>query len=216
MKTKKIVWIGVTLILTAMLAGCAELGSGNLTMRGVPAEKMPPARVASVSEVPKGLSTYRYMTSIYPGLDENFNPDPKLTLTEWNEIAQFDWYATKETERLRGEFQEMLKQGVTLGVLEGILGAIGYRLGFGALIKPGDYFTAIGLTAAGGGLASGKIMADEVLSITHGYIMMLLVQKAGELEGKLRRIMIIPLFIGRASLPQVSDAPAPEYSRMWN
>ena len=212
MKTRSsLCGLGVV-ILVAMLAGCAELGSGNLRDARRKAEAVPPTRVASVSQVPVDQSTYHYKVNIYPGLDERFNPNPKLTLQEYNELGQLDWYCAKQVDELSGEFQEMLKQGVALGVLEGVFGAIGYRLGFGNLIKPSDYFAAIGLTGFGGGLANGWITYRLMLNTAHGYCMTGMVYKADELEGKLRRVFITPLYVGKAKLPHVSTEKPPQFS----
>lgn len=200
-----------------MATGCASLGAGNVTMRNTRAEGTPPARVNSVDAVPVAQSTYHYKVDIYPGLDENFNPDPKLTLAEYNQISQLDWYCAKRVDELSGEFQEMMKQGITYGILEGVLGMFGMMIGFNPVAHPGAYLSYIGLTAAGGGLASGKVTFEETLNVAHGYCMTNMAYKADELEGKLRRVTFTPLYVGSAKLPTVSGASAPTYqNQKWS
>lgn len=181
-------------------------------MRGGPAEASPPSRANDVSAVSEGQFTHHYRVDIYPGLDENFDPDPKLTLTEYNQLAQLDWYCSKKVGDLEGEIKEMLKQGGIYGGFQGLLGALGARIGFGSAIHPVDYLAYIGMTGLGGGLGSGKITFETMLNVAHGYCMTGMVYKADELEWKLRRIFIVPLHAGKSKLPGVSDAPAPGYS----
>ncbi|MFA5998053.1 MAG: hypothetical protein WC814_01545 [Candidatus Paceibacterota bacterium] len=183
-------------------------------MRGGAAEATPPKITTTAAEVPAKQFTSRYKVLIYPGSGANFNPDPKLTPEEYTAISQFDWYCAKKAGEMEGEFNEMLKQGSTYGGFQGSLGALGYRLGFGSLIQPVDYLIAIGLTAFGGGLGSGKITWETAVAVLQGYCMTGMVYKADELEGKLKRIWIAPLYVGGALLPEVSDAPEPTYSRM--
>lgn len=188
--------------------------AGNMTMRGTKAEASPPARVESVKALPSGKnaqSTYHYKVDIYPGLDENFDPNPRLTLAEYNQLVQLDWYCAKKVDELSGQFGEMSKQGLTYGAFQGVLGALGAKLAFGGVINAVDYLAYIGMTGLGGGLAGGKITYDAALNIAHGYCMTANVYKADELEGKLRRITITPILSGKAKLPEVSEVPAPMY-----
>gem|GEM_PF-4936648 len=201
------------LLMAVFIGGCASLGAGNLTMRGSKAEAIPPTKINSISAIPTGQSTYHYKIDIYPGLDDKFDPNPKLTLAEYNQISQLDWYCAKRVDELGGRFQVMLKQGVTYGILQGILGTAGAMIGFGSSIRPSEYLAYIGMTGLGGGLASGTITYDMMLNVAHGYCMTSQVYKADELEGKLKRITIVPLYTGNADLPSVSNAPAPTYSR---
>lgn len=181
------------------------------TMRGGPAEAAPPPPVKIAAEVPKNQFTSGYKVIPYPGSGANFNPKPKLTLDEYTILTQFDWYCAVQAGEMEGELKEMLKQGATYGGFQGVLGAIGYRMGFGNMIQPGDYLVAIGLTAFGGGLGSGKITFETAMAVLQGYCMTGMVYKADELEGKLKRLWIVPLYTGGARLPTVSDTPEPTY-----
>lgn len=201
------------LTIAILLAACAEMPSDGKTMRGGPPEATMPALPKTVAEVPAGQKTYHYKVDIYPGLDENYDPDPKLTLVEYRQIAQLDHFCAKRVDDLSGQLKEMLKQGGLYGGLQGIFGAMGAKLGFGSLIRPMEYLTYIALTGFGGGLASGKITYDMMLAVAHGYCMTGMVYKADRLEGKLARIFITPLYTGEAKVPEVSDKPAPTYLR---
>lgn len=205
-------WIA-TLASIVLTTACANNPMSNniKTIRGTQAEERPPQAVKTVSEIPAAQSSYHYVVLIYPGLDENFDPDPKLVLTEYNQISQLDWYCAKNVDRVKGQAEEMLKQGGTYGGFQGILGALGYQLGFGSLIKPMDYLIAIGLTGVGGGLGSGKITFDMALNTLHGYCMTGMVYKADALEGKLSRVFISPLYTGSAKIPEVTDKVVPTY-----
>ncbi|OGG76342.1 hypothetical protein A2950_01565 [Candidatus Kaiserbacteria bacterium RIFCSPLOWO2_01_FULL_55_19] len=200
------------LAIVAMLGLTACGTNPPNTMRGQPAEENPPKAIAAVAEVPASQFTSRYKVVIYPGSEEKFNPKPSLTLKEFNILSQFDWYCAKQASEMEGELQEMLKQGATYGGFQGVFGALGYKLGFGSLINPGDYLIAIGLTAFGGGLGSGKITFETAMAVLQGYCVTGMVYKADQLEGKLSRLWIVPLYTGGARVPAVSNRPAPTYS----
>lgn len=228
---KNSVLAAIAALLLGMLGGCASVNTTGYTMRGAPPEDTPPALATSVTveepppppveapppppakNVADGVSTYHYMVNIYPGVGDKFDPNPTLTLDEFNQLGQLDWYCARQVENLKGQAREMTKQAGLYGALQGILGAAGYALGFGSIIEPERYLAAIGLTAAGGGLASGKITFDTTLNVAHGYCMTGMVYKADELEGKLKRIFIVPIYTGQAKLPEVSDKPAPTFTR---
>lgn len=201
----------LAILATLALGACATMNETGYTVRGGPAEADPPQPVKTIAEVPANQSTYHYQVDIYPGLDEKFDPNPKLTLAEHNQLTQLDWYCAKKVGDLEGEFKEMMKQAGIYGVLQGVMGAIGTQLAFGRMVGPLDYLAYIGFTGAGGGLGSGKITYQTMLNVAHGYCMTSMVYKADELEGKLRRITIVPLYTGKAKRLEVSDAPAPTY-----
>ncbi len=209
MKSKPQCFVAILAMLA--VSACSTINETGYTMRGKPAEASPPSRVNTVSAVPESQSTYHYKVDIYPGLDENFDPDPKLTLTEYNQLTQLDWYCARKVGDMEGEMKEMLKQGVTYGGFQGFLGALGAKMAFGSLIQPVDYLIYIGMTGLGGGLGSGKITFEMALNVAHGYCMTGMTYKADELEGKLRRIFIVPVYTGKARLPAVSEKPAPTY-----
>lgn len=194
-----------------VVAGCASTGTGNLTMRGTKAEATPPAPATSSTQA-RGAS-HDYVVTIYPGVGQNFNPNPRMTLDEYNQLAQLDWYCTKKIEELSGTGNEMFRQGATYGGFQGFLGALGARLAFGSAISATDYLIYIGATGLGGGLGSGKISAEMARSVAHGYCMTGMIYKADQLEGKLSRLFVIPVYTGKAPIPAVSDAPAPQFPR---
>lgn len=200
------------LAIAILISACSSLSPPN-TMRGGAPEATPPKITTTAAEVPANQFTSRYKVIIYPGSEENFNPDPKLSLQEYNILGQFDWYCAKKAGEMEGELEEMLKQGATYGGFQGVFGALGYRLGFGSLINPGDYLLAIGLTAFGGGLGSGKITFKTAMAVLQGYCVTGMVYKADQLEGKLQRLFVAPLYVGGARVPTVSDTPAPMYRR---
>jgi len=202
---------GLAVLAMLTLGACATMNDTGRTMDGKPAGATPPKTVKTMADVPANQSTYHYEILIYPGTGDQFNPDPKLTLTEFSDISKFDWYCAREVSRLEGQFKEMVKQGGTYGAFQGSLGAIGARLAFGNLIRPLEYLQYMGMSGVGGGLASGVITYEQTLNVAHGYCMTGMVYKADELEGKLRRIFIVPLYAGSAKRPAVSEAPAPTY-----
>ena len=206
----------LALVAMLFLGACSTMKAGDVTMRGGPAEAEPPKTIALASGVPHDLRTYHYTVTIYPGVGKNFNPNPKLTLDEYNMLSQLDWYCARKTNEIDGKLAEMGKQGLTYGLFEGVLGALGYQWGFGSMIHPMAYFKAIGLTAAGGGLASGKITMDMALNVVHGYCMTGMVYKADEIENQLTRIFIAPFYAGTAKLSEVSDASAPTFPATGN
>lgn len=211
MKTKVLKY-GVAVLAILFLNACASTGTGNLTMRGMKAESVPPATAAKVGDVKAGQFTHDYWVIVYPGVGEKFNPNPRLTLTEYNHLVQLDWYCTKGvSEEFEGKGEEMIRQAITYGSFQGILGALGARLAFGPMIGAADYLAYIGMTGVGGGLGSGKITYEMALSVAHGYCMTLMTYKADRLEGALGRIAISPVYTGKARVPSVSDAPAPSY-----
>ena len=205
-------WIAILMAIALMASGCASLSAGNVTMRNTKAEDTPPARVSTISGVPADQSTYHYKVTVYPGLDENFDPNPKICLAEYNQLVQLDWFCAKEVDQLAGEFQEIATQAIAYGVVDGLMTMIGMKLGFN-LEHVGGYFTYGGLAGAGGGAVNGWITYRETLNVAHGYCMTGMLQKAAELEGKLRRITVTPLYVGNAKLPTVSAAPVPTYPK---
>lgn len=201
---------GLAIVAMFAMNGCATVTPQ--TIRGKAAEAAPPQATKKAVEVPKNQFTSRYKVVVYPGSEEKFNPNPSLTLQEYNILSQFDWYCAKQAGEMEGELKEMLKQGATYGGFQGVFGALGYKLGFGSLINPGEYLIAIGLTAFGGGLGSGKITFETAVAVLQGYCVTGMVYKADQLEGKLSRLWIVPLYTGGARVPAVSNTPAPVYS----
>ena len=203
---------GLAVLATLLVvAGCVSTGTGNLTMRGGKAEATPPALATRATEA-KG-ETHDYIVTLYPGVGQNFNPNPRMTLDEYNQLAQLDWFCTKKVEELSGTGNEMFRQGATYGGFQGFLGALGARLAFGPAVNAADYLLYIGATGLGGGLGSGKISAEMARSVAHGYCMTGMIYKADQLEGKLSRLFVIPVYTGKAPVPVVSDASAPAYPR---
>ncbi|HUY05177.1 MAG TPA: hypothetical protein VMV62_00420 [Candidatus Paceibacterota bacterium] len=197
---------------TLLLGACSSM-SGPTTIGGQPAGPTPPEFTGTASGVPVGLSTYAYQVTVYPGLDGKFDPDPKLTYQEYTEIRQLDWYCARRTDQISGRAKEMWKQAGMYGGFEGVLGTIGALWGFPGA-SAGSYLKYIGATGAGGGLASGSMTFEATLNVAHGYCMTQMVYKSDELEHKLQRISIIPLYTGQAKLPLVTDGPAPAY--VWS
>lgn len=206
---------GLALLAASSLSACSTAqrfsGVGGITMDGKKAGANPPAPIQSLDEVPKDQSTYHYKAFIYPGLDENFDPHPTLTLRELNQLRKLDWYCADQVNGISGRYREMAKQGMTNAVLQGIFGMLGAMAGFGSLIHPDDYLKYVGVTGFGGGLANGTITFDTALNVAHGYCMTGMVYKADELEGKLSRLFIVPFYVGKADLPPASDKAAPNY-----
>lgn len=182
-----------------LLTACASTGDKGLGLTSAPAEPLS-----------DGFS-HDYIVTIYPGLDEKFDPNPQLTFQEKRQLTQLDIYCTGQLDRFSGMFAEMAKQAIGYGVLEGLLGSLAAKWAFGPAIKAVDYMAYIGGTAAGGGLMSGKITYDMARAVAHGYCMTGMVYKADELDHKLRRIFIVPVYTGKARLPGVSDRRAPDY-----
>ena len=208
---KKIAKWGLAVLAILLAAGCASTGTGNLAIGSKAAGDKPPAAVAAVKDVPAGQFSHDYLVTIYPGLGKDFNPDPKLTLEEYNQLVQLDWYCTRQIDQFSGKPEEMVRQGLTYGGLEGFLGALGARLAFGPAVHAADYLIYIGATAGGGGLGSGKITYEMAMAVAHGYCMTGMVYKADELDRKLRRLFVVPVYTGKAKVPAVSDATEPRY-----
>lgn len=197
---------GLAVLLALLLGACAHVPMGDSSQDGRSLGLVPRAM-----DVPSGETTRDYIVMVYPGVGKNFNPNPKLTLEEHNDIAQLDSYCSAQTERLSGRLKEMAKQGLTYAVLEGLLGSAAARWAFGPAISVAQYFKYIAGTAAGGGLANGTITFDMAKAVTHGYCMTLMTYKADELEGQLKRIGIVPLYTGEAKLPPTGSEPAPKF-----
>ncbi len=196
------------------LAACVGVDTPR-TMTGAPGGAEPaPIGSVSLADIPLETSTWRYHTVIYPGVtDETFDPNPTLTVEEYNQLKRLDWYCAREAGKFSGAFSEITDTAVLYGVLQGAMGALGSYIGFGGLINPEDYLAQIGFTAAGGGAANGIEKVNYAIAILHGYCMTGMVYKANELEGKLRRIWIIPMSVGEGLLPEVSNRPAPIFRR---
>jgi hypothetical protein len=164
----------------------------------------------SESTAPPSPISSNFLVTIYPGLGENFNPDPKLTDEELDYLTQLNQSCVIQVGRMHGKLKTMGEHGLTIGALNGIFGAFGANLAFDLSFL--DYLTYIGLNAFGAGTANGKITFDQAVQIAEGYCMTGMVGKAAELDGELRRIFIIPMPVGYADLPEVSDEPAPTFS----
>ncbi len=157
-------------------------------------------------------TSFHYQVIIYPGLDENFDPNPTLTLAELNQLKQLDEYCAVQTvEALAGLPKEMFRQGITFGLLNAIFGSLGAELAFGSTINPREYFEYFGMAGVGNGTASGINTYQQMENVVQGYCMTGMVYKADELEGKLRRIFIVPMYVGNAEMPEVGDKPAPNF-----
>lgn len=205
--------VRVLAILTVIALGACSSVSQIKMMDGGVASLDAPPKAVKTAEVPEQQFTQHYKVLIYPGLDDKYDPNPKLPILQYNQLRQIDHYCALQVKDLEGEIREMLKQGGTYAVLEGILGSLGAKAAFGSMIRPLEYVQYIGATALGGGLASGKITYDQTVAMAHGYCVTLTAYKADELEGKLRNISIIPLYSGGAKRPAVTDELPPVYTK---
>lgn len=206
----------VALITASAIALSACVGVDKpRTMTGAAGGAEPaPVESVSLADIPLETSTWRYHVIIYPGVtDLTFDPNPTLTTEEYNQLKRLDWYCAREATKFSGAFEEVADTAALYGVLQGVMGALGTYIGFGNLINPEDYLAQIGFTAAGGGAANGVEKVNYAIAILHGYCMTGMVYKANELEGKLRRIWIVPMSVGEGLLPEVSARPAPVFRR---
>jgi hypothetical protein len=175
-----------------LLSGCASLN--------------PPKNQAPAAEM-----TSDYMVLVYQGTGKNFNPNPTITLEEHDDLGNFNKYCTAQAQKLEGRGSEMVSQGALYGALQGVFTAFGARWGFGSMASPNQYFKYAGASGFGGGLANGSITFSEARRMLEGYCRTLMAYKADELEGKLKRIVVAPVYTGSAPMPVVSNAPAPSY-----
>lgn len=211
MKTR-VLQYGLAVLAVLFLGACASTGTNNLAIGSKEPGVVPPAPVAKAADVPAGQYSHDYWVLVYPGL-RKFDPNPRLTLEEYNQLVQLDWYCTKKVkEEFQGKAEEMVRQGLNYGALQGLFGGIAARLAFGPVIDAGQYLAYIGGAGFGGGLASGKVTYEMALSVAHGYCMTLMTYKADQLEGALSRIGVSPVYTGKAKIPVVSDEKAPTFS----
>lgn len=144
---KKLLTVGVALAAISMSA-CSTTGP------------KPDQGIAQTSD---------YVLDVYTGLgaDMSVNPDRPLSYTEARGISNIDAHCVGVTHRVDSSLGPMFKDGVTLGLLEGLGTAIG------ALAFPGSnfrqYFEYAAGAGAGGGAATGKITHDQIMGIVHSY-----------------------------------------------
>ena len=192
-----------TLLACFWLASCSSL---NNTGRQIEAS-------GSRAAESEPSTSFHYKVMIYPGLDENFDPNPKLTFTEFQQLRQLDEYCAVQTrETLAGLPKEMFRQGTIYSILQAVFGTIGAKLAFGSAIEASEYLTYLFGAGFGGGLANGMNTFQLAENVVQGYCMTMMVQKADDLESKLRRIIIVPMYVGSAEMPEVSDNPLPTFS----
>ena len=196
----------------AFLTGCAGMGGGPRDFEGKPLTGTYKP-LEKVEDAPKEAWTNYYAVTLYPGTDENFDPNPTLTLQEWNRLSQFNVYCGLRTKETEGRMKEMLGNGVTYGVFQGIFTALGAAWGFGSAVQAVDYLRYAGVAGFGGGMASGTITHTLALRVFHGYCITMQVYKADRLEGKLSRVSVIPIYSGTVPMPKVSDKPEPTFRR---